>query len=943
MSKNSRKPHTPAQPLRSHTASEDDVRRSAQRERLRGPTLSEGGIEHYRPTDLPSDPRERAQLLREFDARAGAYLDAKLAWTKAQRDGDPMRVKAARRLARNWSRPLAEYIEAEAQKARGKRGVKNRWQSAYNALGADALAYHTVSAILHVMITRLSSDGRNNPVHATAVSRAIGHEIATAARLAAWAKMNPALFDAYQRRLNDAGATPRHREEVLAIGLNKKARDHETASPEFLEATAPWPETEQARIGKWLLIVSERVTKGAISLRRRTEGRKSIKAAPYIVELSPKAVEWLQQAVEVQALRATKTRPMICPPRPWRCPQDGGFLLGDDLRFETTRMVRGIPPVVKAIEHDLASEDALRAAEPVFTALNVLQNTPFAINEAVHDIAMEAAAAGLRLDDLPASYRLERVPKAPPTGDSEADKARHIEWRRMQAAVENRNARNISKALWSQSVLGEAAELRELEIDSAGSPRTGEQSYGQVSNGPLWFAHRADFRGRMYPAGTALNPQGSDLARSLLRFHRGQPIGAERGPFWLAAQVAKAFGHDKLSWDDRVAWTHSNEDVLRRIASDPLGNRQLWEHESDKLWAALAASREWISYLDSGRSPSFITTLPIFIDGTCNGLQHYAALSGDPELAGLVNLESGEKPQDIYREVAEEALRDIKMRSERGTMGDRRAAHLWLRIVGDEPPRKLAKKIVMTKPYGGTFSVILEEVREFFDANERKRRDEWGKSIDDKEAAHLRGWLAKRMEAALKGRTASADKIMEWLQQAMRLLCDHGVADKLDFRTPAGFPWKNLYFGHSKQKVKLTVDGTKHAMTLASNDTSKFNRKEAVSAIAPNFVHALDAAAMQFAICAAKARGVTEMIAIHDAVGGLACDMDIIAEAVRVGFVKCHEAQPTGEQSAGPMERFREAVLLALPDDEARKDLRPLPMRGGFDARRVLDSAFFFC
>jgi hypothetical protein len=48
-------------------------------------------------------------------------------------------------------------------------------------LGADALAYHTVSAILHVLITRLGSDGRNKPVHATAVSRAIGLHIATAA------------------------------------------------------------------------------------------------------------------------------------------------------------------------------------------------------------------------------------------------------------------------------------------------------------------------------------------------------------------------------------------------------------------------------------------------------------------------------------------------------------------------------------------------------------------------------------------------------------------------------------------------------------------------------------------------------------------------------------------------------------------------------------------
>lgn len=56
---------------------------------------------------------------------------------------------------------------------------------------------------------------------------------------------------------------------------------------------------------------------------------------------------------------------------------------------------------------------------------------------------------------------------------------------------------------------------------------------------------------------------------------------------------------------------------------------------------------------------------------------------------------------------------------------------------------------------------------------------------------------------------------------------------------------------------------------------------------------------------------------------------------VEVGFVKCHEM--------GPLERFREAVLAVLPDDQARAKLRPLPDRGEFDVRRVLGSGYFFC
>jgi DNA-directed RNA polymerase len=58
----------------------------------------------------------------------------------------------------------------------------------------------------------------------------------------------------------------------------------------------------------------------------------------------------------------------------------------------------------------------------------------------------------------------------------------------------------------------------------------------------------------------------------------------------------------------------------------------------------------------------------------------------------------------------------------------------------------------------------------------------------------------------------------------------------------------------------------------------------------------------------------------------------IIADAVRMGFVRTHGAMP--------LERFREAALKALPDGVM---LDPLPKRGEFDVERVLGSGYFFC
>ena len=45
---------------------------------------------------------------------------------------------------------------------------------------------------------------------------------------------------------------------------------------------------------------------------------------------------------------------------------------------------------------------------------------------------------------------------------------------------------------------------------------------------------------------------------------------------------------------------------------------------------------------------SYMSTLPVHQDGTCNGLQHYAALGGDAVGAKQVNLAAGDRPSDVY-------------------------------------------------------------------------------------------------------------------------------------------------------------------------------------------------------------------------------------------------------------------------------------------------------
>lgn len=54
----------------------------------------------------------------------------------------------------------------------------------------------------------------------------------------------------------------------------------------------------------------------------------------------------------------------------------------------------------------------------------------------------------------------------------------------------------------------------------------------------------------------------------------------------------------------------------------------------------------------AGNPPAFVSHLPIHQDGSCNGLQHYAALGRDEEGGKEVNLLPTEKPSDVYSSVA---------------------------------------------------------------------------------------------------------------------------------------------------------------------------------------------------------------------------------------------------------------------------------------------------
>lgn len=71
-------------------------------------------------------------------------------------------------------------------------------------------------------------------------------------------------------------------------------------------------------------------------------------------------------------------------------------------------------------------------------------------------------------------------------------------------------------------------------------------------------------------------------------------------------------------------------------ADNPL-NGEGWWKLSDEPWQTLVACIELTEALCSADPEQYVSCMPVYQDGSCNGLQHYAAMGRDVEGAEQVN------------------------------------------------------------------------------------------------------------------------------------------------------------------------------------------------------------------------------------------------------------------------------------------------------------------
>jgi DNA-directed RNA polymerase len=365
-----------------------------------------------------------------------------------------------------------------------------------------------------------------------------------------------------------------------------------------------------------------------------------------------------------------KHLPMLVRPDPWTQFNKGGFI------SHPSKMMR-IKHGDKDQRHYAEAAIGQGDMTQTFKGLDVLGKTSWRINQPIFDIMLEAWNSGEAIANIPPETPNLPIPPEPTTTQDPLERRR---WIRAVKLVENARSGLHSQRCFQNFQLEIARALRNEEF---------------------YFPHNVDFRGRAYPIPPYLNHMGADHCRGLLIFGQGKELG-EFGLRWLKIHLANVFGFDKASLSEREEFTTRHLEKVYDSATKPLTGGRWWLNAEDP-WQCLAACIELRNALESPEPARFISNLPIHQDGTCNGLQHYAALGGDSWGAKQVNLEPGDRPADVYSAVANLVKEKIAEDKEKG--------HVLATFLSDKITRKTVKQTVMTNVYGVTFVGAKAQVR----------------------------------------------------------------------------------------------------------------------------------------------------------------------------------------------------------------------------------------
>ena len=837
-----------------------------------------------------------------------------------QRNGAEGNLSSLGSLMWQWHEVLTRLINQEVIKIKESELKGNRLDpDGENPLIGPYLQYINpvkISAVtILTVIGSMSRFGVDRPSKIANLATKVGRAIEVESLAELFKNTPPFNERGKQRAQKKVGACER---QYKLASLIKKAQSHESVVKamnaaelsSFSRRDLQWSSTTKVKIGALLISFLLKAAKMDVKRKNPETGETTVGKQPAfwnshhfqlgkrigVLRMNP--VLTARLAKEPVACALARHLPMVVEPRPWTSHREGAFL---SVSSPVVRMRSGHDQVYKYIRAAAEGGDLVQ----LFAGLNVLGKTPWKINRPVFDVMSKVWNSGEALVDFP-----PEDPKIeyPPEPDLPKD---HIDHRRWVYQVKGLN--NIRCGLHSQRCHLNFI----LEIARA------------YLNETMYFPHNVDFRGRAYPMSPYLNHMGADYCRGLLLFADGKELGP-RGLTWLKVHLANVAGYDKASLEERRAFTENHLSDIYDSAMKPLDGDRWWLQAEDP-WQCLAACMELKNALDSPDPTKFVSFLAVHQDGTCNGLQHYAALGGDTIGAKQVNLEPGDRPSDVYTAVANHVNREIVVEA---AQGDKKALFLEGKVT-----RKIVKTTVMTNVYGVTFiGAKLQVQKNLVDAYPDFP------NTSDINLSNCAIYITHKVFKALSSMFNGARDIQNWLGECASRICASLSPDQMDWieenaitegnepqfairpsndrshkdeqtrfktsviwTTPLKMPVVQPY----RQAVDQNVMTNLQKMTIMDPSAAdSVVRRKQLQAFAPNFIHSLDATHMLLSALKSDEEGLT-FAAVHDSFWTHAADIDKMNIILRDAFIRMHSEDIIGRLATEFSTRHKDYMYLA--------------------------------
>ena len=699
----------------------------------------------------------------------------------------------------------------------------------------------------------------------------------------------PKITESMAKRAAEADSTPVYRRDGTSYLTDNLIERHEQITGETLPRWIPFSKTFLTKkgednsqvVGVFLLDVAASIglIERIITTNKRTKKKTSR------IRLNPVfATEMAADFDEIQKISYFQW-PLIEPPLPWET-KEGISRKNRSGGYHTWSLRKQLPL-------SRGWDNLSQFEELSVRFLNTNGNTAWAVDHSILELGKTLKERGITVDSLDAYQRPDFLDDPMPAALVElpCDHPDRVAWRTQRKYEHKAHRKKAKKTIRVCRSIEMAEQMRKY-------PR-------------FYLSWSYDYRARCYSQQPWLSPHSTSFEKALLRFADGKRLD-ELGEKQVLIALGAAYLGTSGTLKSREEWAKSNLEFISRIGEEPLYAIPEWEAAKDS-WAFVQLCVEW--YKVKVAKTQGLWYVPVQLDATCSGLQLLSGVLRDPlgmEYSNVLPPKSSESPpEDAYMRVLE-AARVLAQKAGEGHL----LPFMQERGVG---------KTFMVMIYGAVLLTVAERIQDVLKDKNLLREVTWdddGTPIetDDPNKCSFKDTykIGKYVIEAANACFPKAFEALTWMKK-LAVLAAKNEAPDFHWTSPAGDHISLL-----ERQVILKEYRTSH-LGKCSVPVGRGgpDYPAMIKALAPSFVHSLDAALLKIAF-----DGWTEPLScIHDCVVIHPCDVDAAMMRIRSAFQTTCEGDPLAQL----------AHSMKIP-----ADVLPRLKQGAGELEKVHDSRYLF-